>query len=300
MPEEKLSRVQEEMVARITDFVRRKNLPAHYHLTEAELADEFGVSRSPIRVALNALARKGLVVAAANKGHYLAQDASALDDRDFEHAPSDTALYDRIAMDRMRNEVPEQFTEAGFMRRYDVSRAQLVRTLTRLTHDGLVRRGNGHGWLFMAVLNTQEAYSASYRFRIVIEPAALTEATFVLDKSLLEKSRRDHEHILKLVEAGDLKRGDVFDVNAEFHEGLASMSCNTFMVQSIKHQNRLRRLSEYFSYQDNCRIEKLVAEHLQIIDAVESGDRVWAAALLRHHLETASRLAPPFKASQRS
>ncbi|QRG08880.1 GntR family transcriptional regulator [Xanthobacter dioxanivorans] len=294
MREKKISRVQEELAAKIIDFIRRENLPAGYHLTESQLVDEFGVSRSPIRAALTVLAEKGVVTATPNRGHYLAQGAEALADLELDGSPSDVALYDRIARDRMRDKVPEQFTEAAFMRRYRVSRAQLVRTLTRLTQDGLVQRGNGHRWVFLAVLNSAEAYDASYRFRALIEPAGLLEPTFKLDEALLDRSRHAHEQILKLAKAGDLKGRDVFEVNAEFHEILASMSGNPFILQGVRQQNRLRRLSEYYAYDDSDRIEILIQEHFKIMDVLRSGDREWAATLLRRHLEIARRLPPPF------
>src|SRR3984893_11803303 len=150
-----LSRVQSDIVAKIIDYVRRENLPVDFRLTETQLAEEFGVSRSPIRAALQLLVEKGIVISAANKGHYLACDGSALGDINLTIAsPPDVSLYDQIAMDRMRDRVPEQFTGASVIRRYDVSRAQLVRTLTKMSHDGLVRRSAGHGWTFMASLHS--------------------------------------------------------------------------------------------------------------------------------------------------
>ncbi|MGQ4274931.1 GntR family transcriptional regulator [Terrihabitans sp. B22-R8] len=298
MRERELSRVQQEMVAKITDFIRRNNLPAAYHLTESELAEEFGVSRSPVRVALKVLAERGVVVAAANRGHYLAQHAEAMpEDSEAETSASDVALYERIAMDRMRDNVPEQFTEASFMRRYCVSRTQLVRTLNRLAQDGLLRRGIGNGWAFMAVLNSDDAYDASYRFRMLIEPAGLLEPTFKLNKAALERSRRAHEQILRLSEKKDFYGRDLFDVNGEFHEALASMSGNPFILQGVQQQNRLRRLSEYFSYADGSRVGELVREHFEIMDAVVSGDLVWASTLLRRHLEIAKRRPPPFRST---
>jgi DNA-binding GntR family transcriptional regulator len=48
-----LSRVQSDIVAKIIDYVRRGNLPVDSRLTESQLAEEFGVSRSPIRAAQN-------------------------------------------------------------------------------------------------------------------------------------------------------------------------------------------------------------------------------------------------------
>ncbi|SDS10701.1 GntR family transcriptional regulator [Bradyrhizobium canariense] len=290
-----LSRVQTDIVAKIIDYVRREKLPADSRLTESQLAEEFGVSRSPIRAALQLLADKGIVISAANKGHYLARDSSTLDAIDLTISPpSDASLYDRIAMDRMRDGVAEQFTEASFMRRYDVSRAQLVRTLTNMSHDGLVRRSTGHGWIFMPSLNSAAAYAASYRFRIIIEPAGLMEPTFLLDRPAMARCREAHEQMLVRAKKGKLNGREIFDTNAEFHEMLAVMSGNRFIAQAIEQQNKLRRLSEYYVYDDESRIQTLVREHCEIMDGLVAGDQVWAATLLRRHLEIASRLAPPF------
>lgn len=295
MHETKLSRVQSDIVAKIIDYVRRENLPADSRLTEAQLAEKFSVSRSPIRAALGLLGEKGIVVSTTKKGHRLACDASALGDIDLSlPPPSDVSLYDRIARDRMRDQVPEQFNEAGFMRRYAVSRAQLVRTLTRMSYDGLVRHSTGQGWIFLPVLKSVRSYAASYRFRIVIEPAGLTEPTFALDIEALARSREAHEHMLRLAERGKLGGREIFETNAAFHEMLASMSGNPFMLQAVEQQNRMRRLSEYYVYDDASRIRTLVSEHCQIMDVLIAGDRAWAASLLRRHLEIASRLNPPF------
>ncbi|MBO4223920.1 GntR family transcriptional regulator [Bradyrhizobium neotropicale] len=290
-----LTRVQSDVVAKIIDYIRREKLPAESRLTESQLAEEVGVSRSPIRAALQLLAEQGIVISTANKGHYLARDGSTLDAIDLPISPPpDVSLYDRIAMDRMHAKVPEQFTEASFMRRYDVSRAQLVRTLTKMSQDGLVRRSTGHGWIFMPSLNSAEAYAASYRFRIIVEPAGLMEATFVLDRPATERCREAHEQMLVRAKSGKLSGREIFDTNAKFHEMLAVMSGNRFIAQAVEQQNRLRQLSEYYVYDDEDRIQTLVREHCEIMDALLAGDQIWAATLLRRHLEIASRLAPPF------
>ena len=290
-----LSRVQSDVAGKIVDYIRREDLPADHHLSEAHLAEQLGVSRSPVRAALKVLARKGVVVSVANKGHHLARPASALDTLDVSLPKSpDVSLYDRIAMDRMRDRVPEHFTEAGFMRQYGVSRVQLVRTLTRMSQDGLMRRSTGHGWQFLPILNSEEAYAASYRFRLMIEPAGVLESTFALDEKALARSREAHDQILTLATAGHLTGREVFDTNAAFHEMLARMSGNRFLLQAVEQQNRLRRLSEYYVYEDATRIQTLCREHCEIMDALLAGDRAWAATLLRRHLEVASRIVSPF------
>ena len=291
-----LSRTQSDVAAKIFDYIRREDLPADHRLTEAQLAEQFGVSRSPIRAALKVLAKKGVVISVANKGHHLARAASTLGTLDLTIPKSpDVSLYDRIAMDRMRDRVPEQFTEAGFMRRFGVSRVQLVRTLTRMSQDGLVRRSTGQGWEFLPALNSADAYAASYRFRLMVEPAGLLEATFALDEKAMARSREAHDQILARATTGKLTGREVFDTNAAFHEMLARMSGNRFVLQAVEQQNRLRRLSEYYVYEDATRIQTLCREHCDIMDALLAGDRVWAATLLKRHLDIASRLVPPFE-----
>lgn len=290
-----LSRVQSNVVARIVDYVQREHLRAGHRLTEHGLAAEVGVSRSPIRAALRVLAEQGVVVAAGKKGCYLARDAGKLRDLDLSlPKPSDERLYERIARDRMRNRLPEQFTEAEFMRRYGVSRAPLVRALTRLSQEGFVQRSAGHGWLFLPVLNTEQDYVASYRFRMIIEPAGLLEPTFAPDRERLERSREAHGRMLVLADGDRLDGREIFRTNAEFHEMLAGFSGNRFILQAVQQQNRLRQLSEYYVYEDVSRVRSLCHEHFGIMSAVLDGDLVWAASLLRRHLEIASRIRTAF------
>lgn len=299
MRETALSRVQSSVVAKIIEYVQRENFPAEHHLTETRLAEEIGVSRSPIRAALRALADKGVVISEVNRGFYLAKNASQLREADLAiPKPSDVSLYDRIALDRMRNLLTEQFTEAGFMRRYEVSRAQLVRILTRMAQDGLVQRSTGHGWLFLPVLNTEQAYSASYRFRMIIEPAGLLEPTFAAENEQMKQSREAHRYILAQAGTGRLTGREIFDTNAAFHLMLARFSGNRFIVQAIDQQNRLRRLSEYYLYEDLERVQTLCQEHSEIMNAISAGDMPWASTLLRRHLEIAGRIRMPFAQAQ--
>ena len=290
-----LSRVQRSVVNKILDYVQREDLPAEHHLTEKRLAEEFGVSRSPIRAALRTLAEQGVVVAKGNRGHFLACDARTLRERNLTFGQaSDDALYERIARDRMRDRLPEQFTEAEFMRRYDVSRAQLLRALTRMSEEGFVHRSTGHGWGFLPVLNTEQAYVASYRFRMLIEPAGLLEPTFALDPERLGRSREAHAHIIRLARQNRLAGRDIFETNAAFHEMLATFSGNRFILQAVQQQNRLRRLSEYHLYEDVNRVQALCQEHFEIMDAVLAGDLMWASRLLHRHLDIASRIRTAF------
>lgn len=293
-----LSRVQNDIVSKIVDYICQANLPAGSRLTETQLAEEFSVSRSPVRAALKVLEKKQVVAATANKGFHLVRDASMLRKDELKLAPPlDGSLYDRIALDRMRNRLPEQITEAEFLRRYKVTRTDLLRILTRMSNDGLIRRSAGHGWIFLPSLSTPETYAASYSFRSIIEPAGLLEKTFSLDAHALNRARAGHQKMLDQVGHGKLNGREVFDINANFHEMLARMSGNRFILQAVEQQNRLRQLSEYYVYEDESRIESSFREHCEIMDVLLNGDQEWAATLLRRHLDVASRMMPPFQKS---
>jgi DNA-binding GntR family transcriptional regulator len=87
---------------------------------------------------------------------------------------------------------------------------------------------------------------------------------------------------------------EVFQTDASFHELLASFSGNSFVLSSIRQQNRLRRLLEYQSYPDASRVRAWCLEHVSVIDALLDGNQHLAARHLSRHLENA-RLVPPAK-----
>lgn len=57
-----------ELVQRLRELITRGDLPPGAKLAEKELCDSFGVSRTPLREAVRALAAEGLVVLTPNRG----------------------------------------------------------------------------------------------------------------------------------------------------------------------------------------------------------------------------------------
>src|SRR6056297_1397356 len=141
-------------------------------LKESEIAEELGVSRSPVRRALAYLQEEGIANREQNRGFYLAQAGSQLSG----HEPDmpvteDEALYESLIRDRVEGTLKEVESEADLLRRYTASRSVLNRVLTRLSREGIVARNQGYGWRFLPTLNTERAHDESYRFRLLIEPA---------------------------------------------------------------------------------------------------------------------------------
>jgi DNA-binding GntR family transcriptional regulator len=201
---------------------------------------------------------------------------------------SDQELYDTIARERVQDKLPEQFSEAEYMRKYGVPRSQLIRVLNRLSLDGIVEASAGHGWRFLPTLNKELVYQDSYRFRMMIEPLGILEPTFRLDAAVLRKVRDDQ---MSLVASSTPQQ--FFEQNAAFHETLANFSHNSFVIEAVHRHSRLRRLSEQFSH-DQARARTRVEEHVSIIDALLDNQREWAASLLRRHLDIASHIRTAF------
>lgn len=273
------------LAMQVVDFVRKRDLPAGTHLTEQMIVEEFKISRSPVRKAMAFLEGLGVLKNERNRGFFLQKTGKALERIDGASAiGSADSVYLQLADDRLRGKLGEHVTEAEIMRRYDISRVQAQQLLHRTAREGLVVRRQGRGWMFLPVLDSLEAHNQSYRFRMIIEPAAMLEPTFRVDKEAFARSRREQWAMLE----GDilrLPRARLFQVGAEFHEMIVGCSGNQFLLDALCRQNQLRRLIEYRASVDRSRLVKQCREHLKLLDLIEGGDRQAAATFLRRHLD---------------
>lgn len=288
----KLSNLQAKLASDIVLFVKREGLKKEAHLVEENLAKEFGVSRSPVRFALFYLSKLGLVDFRPNYGFYLADDADALNTEALQLPETEEQrLYELITRDRVKGTLNDNETEAEMMRRYRVNRGLLTRVLLRLSQEGIAQRGHGYGWIFTPTFNSETAHDESYRFRLIFEPGAVLESTFKIDEKRMAAAREAHMEVVR-TSGKRITEAQMFEINAEFHEMLAAFSGNRFLLQAAEQQNRLRRLVEHRSLSADRAVESC-REHLAIMDALAKGDREWAAALLRRHLEVARQLSWP-------
>lgn len=287
-PTRDASKLQRHLASQIAQHIATSGLRPGEAVREVLFADLFKVSRTPVHAALKLLAETGIVERSERRGFRVGNPEIRFVDPDAEDSSNEEEdlLYLRIATDYLAGDVAEQFSEADMMRRYSVNKGMLGRVLQRMAHDAMVERNQGHGWHFTPMFTSTEAESDSYRFRMAIEPAALLEPSYSLDITRAAACRRDHETILASPTRVSPLR--FFEVNAEFHEMVTAGSGNSFMLQAIQHQNRLRRL---FVLHWPYPYERVIAschEHLEILSAIEAGDHTWASTLLRRHLDLAA------------
>ncbi|NMK47715.1 GntR family transcriptional regulator [Achromobacter sp. Bel] len=276
--------LQVDLARHIAEDIVARRYPPGDHLSEEALAAAYKVSRTPVRGALRLLAAQGLITHRPNSGYTVADNAAAGAPLFESTGPTQNELYRRLIDDRASRGLPETFTERELLQRYGAPRSVLAKTLLQLSADGLIEKRKGHGWQFAPSLESAEALSESYRFRMTIECAGLLEPTFRVDKPALARMRAAHEALIQRDDA-DISATDFFALNASFHELLARFSGNRYILQAVQQQNQLRRLEEHAAFYRDARFVNSSSEHLQIIEALESGDQEWAAQLMRRHLK---------------
>ena len=273
-----------QLAAQVVDHIRNGSFQPGQRVTERGLADLFRVSRSPVRGALAVLQERGVVTPGERVGFVISptwDEAPAVVDE----SPSgeEEEIYLQIADDRLSGRLPDRISENELLRRYDLTRGRLTRILRRMANEGWIERLPGHGWAFQPVLASLEAYEDSYRFRQVIEPAAILEPRFTLNRPALERRREEQQW---LVDGGVWKVSDVrlFELNSGTHETIIECSHNSFFIDALKRIDRLRRLIEYRQTLDRPKALIACREHVQLLDLVLADRRQEASDFLRRHL----------------
>lgn len=285
-----LTPLQAHVTREIVAYVRRENLRKGHHLTESFLAERLGTSRSPVNVAFRYLAELAVLSHDQNRGYFLNKDASSLTAiaRQLSKEPDDP-LYLQIAGDRLSKKLEDELNEVDLMRQYDVPRSTLRKVLARMQQEGWLEKSVGHGWRFLPMIDSPEAYEESYVYRAAIEPTGLLSPSFQYDPAELQELKRQQQFIH---EGGfeTMTPIELFQANSQFHETLARWSGNRFIFQGVRRTDQQRRVVEYGQAGRARQPRRVQAqEHLAILEAIEQNDQLRAAALMRSHLEGARK-----------
>lgn len=275
------------LASRILETIRREAYPVGHRLKELDLCARLGVSRSPVRKALQLLEVAEVVLSIPNKGFQLARAGSDIEGLALPVDPgAEEQAYLRIANDRINGQLPDEVVEADLMARYNLSRLAVQRILHRMSREHMVDRKPGRGWIFRPLMNDAESYRESYRFRMIIEPASLMEPGYRVDLDELEKCRREQEDLLQ----GGIERAtheQLYQAGVHLHETIVAGAHNRFLLDSLRTINQQRRVVEYGTRLDRSRLHRQCEEHLQLIDLLVRGERMEAAHFLRTHLNGA-------------
>lgn len=278
--------LQQDLLRRIIEVIHEDGLEPGARLRQSQLAERLSVSRTPVIVALNRLHELGYAEHLPNKGTVLTgippQSEMA------EHQRSDEALIVAVAKLRREGGISNQFTELELMRLTESDRAPVRQALIKLEELGVVMRRKGYGWQFMDSARDARAREESYNFRVLIECAAIMSPQFALLPAWIDAMRKRHEDVMraKWTETSSVM---LFEMNAEFHLGISAASGNRYLKEAMHRQNQLRRLSNYNWNYGPERVVTTCREHLEILGRLQQGENEIAAALMKRHLNGASK-----------
>lgn len=284
------TRLQHRLVERIVRLIHEDGLEVGARLSENRLAERLAVSRSPVRAALSQLAASGVLAARPNRGMALVALPPALPEAPPIARPQDELLV-RISRDRYRGALPDQLSENEMMRRYEVPRQVVRSALLSMEGLGMVERKAGYGWRLLDHWN-KAARAESYTMRRLIEPAAILQPGFALAADWIAAMRARHTAQLTATWS-ETSSIALFEMNADYHEGIAAASGNRHFLAAIRRLNQMRRFSNYHWRHGFDRVEANHAEHMALLDRIEAGEMDIAAALMRRHLDVAE--AMPFE-----
>ncbi len=281
-----LSSLQAEVAHKMVSLISAARWNIGDRLSDAAIAKELRVSRSPVRQVLNLLVLQGIVSQTPNRGYQLHRlpEADELNDKLIPPAEAEE-LYRRLMSSRASGAIEDEVSEAELADQLGATRGAIRRVLMRFATEGLAERLPGHGWRFAETLDNERAVNESYAFRLVIECGALAQTDYTPDLHQLAALKREQRDILVLP-LEKLTRDLWFNANANFHETIVSWGNNRFFTQSVRWQNRLRRMTEYsdFDRLGEDRIRKACKDHLGILEAIENREFEFAAALLKLHI----------------
>src|SRR5262249_1119931 len=127
------SQLAQTIANEISLLVTSGELNVGDHVKTQQLADRFGVSRSPVREAMEILAGQGLLEQKENRGFFVKEPPGAIAERVREDAePFEVANdYQRLAEDWLTDRIPAEVTEQTLRERYELTKSQLNDVLMR-------------------------------------------------------------------------------------------------------------------------------------------------------------------------
>ena len=285
-----ITRLQRDLLFKVITRLKEENAIAGSSLNESSLAQQFEVSRTPMRAVLKHLSDQGVAKSVPYKGFVLQIDACDIEtaEQSNQEQARQEQLYLRLLMDIFFGEISDSFSENELQQRYGANRGEIQTVLRLLESDAIFRRSPGYKWQLDGVLNSLERHTESYRCRLIFEPAGLLEATWKLKRDALEKCRERHVQAIKNPDS--ITASQLFTLSADFHEILAASSGNRFLLGMMQQQNRLRKATDLVSMHIQSSVSRSCQRRLDIMELVLDGNNQAASEKLAQLLENDVRV----------
>lgn len=177
----------------------------------------------------------------------------------------------------------ETLTEISISQRLGVSRTPLRGALHRLAEEGLVEITPNRGAVVVGI--GEEDLMDVYKIRMRLEGLASAEAARRIsyaDKKKLRENCELAEFYMSKQDSDHLK-----ELDSEFHSIIYKASGNRILNKTLSELHRNIQFYRKRSLTVADRLEKSIAEHREILDAIERGDSEAADKLTYAHIEAA-------------
>ncbi len=285
--------------ARALAILRRRigsgALPAGSRLLESPLAQEFGVSRAPVRQALLALAAEGRIRRSDGRG-FIVEDAGGSPAPDENDETGEMALTSRSSWQPIHDAVEKaiierisvaswRIVEVDLARHFGVSRTVAREVMARLHQRGLVKRDDRGRWYAPAL--TAGYISELYELRWTLEPLALAGASRQVPRPLLLRMRQNLGSAME--RAPSLTGVELDALESELHVELLGHCGNATLIEALRLYQSLL-VAHTFLYEVSSThfpSEPFLPEHMAVLDRLLADDVTGASQAMSDHLRAA-------------
>jgi DNA-binding GntR family transcriptional regulator len=187
----------------------------------------------------------------------------------------------------LRGELPagRRLVEQQLAAHFATSRTPVREALRRLEGDGHLVRDPSGG--MQPAVPSVRAMHDLYDVRLALEELATRRATGSGDRGLLESIRQDWEALRagRTARNGAVRGPEFVHADESFHQRIAQASGNDAVVRVLSDVNDRIRVLRIHDFTSADRIDATIAEHLEIIESVLTGDPDAAAAFMRAHVQ---------------
>ncbi|WP_283178845.1 GntR family transcriptional regulator [Gemmobacter sp. 24YEA27] len=293
MARDDVASLSRQVHAGLRDLILSGSLTAGERLVELQLTRTFGVSRSPVRQALEQLEADGLVTSLGRKGFFVAGQAGEI-------MAQNPMPLDRVCLDQSRQweriyaEV-EQAVLAAVLRQqvrinelrlaehFDVSRSVTRDVLARMHAVGLIDKSRSGTWIAEHV--TPRRVRDLYDLRALLEPAALELAAPLLLPAAISEAR---SRIADLLQKESVDSASFDRIERDLHVDLLGACPNHEILRALERTHILfaptRHLFDPVLSIPLDQIGDALHEHLEILDLLSRKETAFAARQLRDHL----------------
>ena len=266
-------RIQHELTAL---FATREPLP--FRLTLTGISEHFNVSPMPVRVAVNALIDRGLLIkrdngrleinpAALPSADQLAAQVDQLHQADLDQRVTNYVVMQSLTQDE------HYLRETATAERFDIGRTVVRRVFSRLSGQGLIEHVPRCGWL---VRPYREQDTIDYlTVRETLELKALDLARPKLDRGTLQ-AMRDANQTGESV--------DEIELDNQLHDYLIECSGSRYIRDFFARNGAYyAAIFDYAALEPEARRE-MVGQHREILDALIDQDYPRARKALSRHI----------------